>query len=149
MEPKKQSIFDRPFNPIHQGILVLAIYIILLCTIIFLNSIKWINFQPLDHWKYATSMILFYVMLCCVFCFSAKEKMIYYRNSIFTYVILLFVFSGISQWFSGLSIFEAESYSWILTVFSIIFIVMLTIINMVRKIVEIAIKQDKKLTDEK
>ncbi len=149
MEPFKKSIFDKPFKPIYQGLLVLGIYLVFLGMILSLKSFNWIAFEPMDYWKYATSMILFYVMLCCVFCFSTKEKMIYYRDSIFTYIILLVLFSGISQWLSKLSIFEAESYSWILTVFSIIFIVMLTIINLVRKIVEIAIKQDNKLTHEK
>ena len=148
MEPRRQSIFDKPFNPMYQGLLVIALYAFLLGFIMLLKMFKWVNFQPLDYWKYATSMILFYVMLCCVFCFSTKDKIIYYRNSIFTYLILLILFSLISQFQSGLSIFEAESYSWILTVFSIIFVVMLTIINLVRKIVEVAIKQDNKLKNE-
>lgn len=149
MEAIKKSIFDKSFKPMYQGLLVFGIYIILLCFILLFKNINWIRFDSMDYWKYSTSMILFYVMICCVFCFSAKEKMIYYRDSIFTYIILIAILSGVSQWLSHVSLFEAESYSWILTVFSIIFIVMLTIINLVRKIVEIAIKQDKKLTNEK
>ncbi len=149
MHNDKESIFNKSFKPFQQALLVLGIYLLLLGAVLVLKWIHWINFAALDYWKYATSIILFYIMLNCVFCFSAKEKLFYYRNSIFTYVGLILILCVVSQYLSGYSIFEAESYSWILTVFSIIYIALITMINLMRKIVEIAIKQDKKLTDEK
>jgi hypothetical protein len=133
----------------YQGLLVLGIYFLLLGFVYLLKVLHLASFEPLDYWKYSTAMIFFYMMVNGVFCFSAKEKMIYYRDSIFTYVGLLVILSILSRWLSGVSIFEAESYPWIVTVFSIVYIAAITIINLMRKIVDIAIKQDKKLTDEK
>lgn len=147
--PANKSIFDHSFKPVYQGLMVVSIYIVLLLVILILKFIHWIELEPLDYWKFSTSLVLFYIMVSCIFCFTAKEKITYYRNALFTYAAIIFTFTGISNWFSGISLFQAESYSWILTVFSIIFIVMLTIINLVRKIVEIAIKQDNKIKDEK
>jgi hypothetical protein len=75
--------------------------------------------------------------------------MIYYRNSIISYAVLLLLLSVLCRWLSGYSLQNAETYSWIWMVFSFIFLVMLTIINLSRKIVEIAIKKDENIDNEK
>jgi hypothetical protein len=148
METDK-SIFDKQFKPYYQALFVLLIYIIILLIVGLLKYLDWITFTSIDYWKYATAVVLFFIMVNCVYCFPAKEKMIYYRDSILTYTLVLIVFSIASKFFSGMNISEAESYSWIWMVFSIIYIVLITIINLLRKIVEVAIKQDQNLTNEK
>ena len=143
------QFLDHLQKPYLQGIAIVAIFLLVKS---FLALSIWLGFHQLasiDCWLYGTALILFYIIINCLFSFKTQDKIIYYRNSIFSYAGTLFFVVFLCYILSGKTIFEAESYSWILFVFSIVYIVFFTIINLVRKIVEIAIKQDKKLTDEK
>lgn len=66
----------------------------------------------------------------------------YYRESIFTYAALLVITIASCTLISGINIYEAESYSWIIYVFSLVYIVFITITGLMRKIVSIALKQE-------
>ncbi len=149
MNRKKSSVFSKTFSPAYQGITVLLLYFIIIVILHFLQLLDWLRIDAMDYWKYASSIILFYILLNCAFCFSTKHKLQYYRDSIITYIFLLFLLSIICKYQSNGTIWNAESYSWIWMVFSFIFLVLLTIINLSRKIVELAIKQDQKLNNEK
>jgi hypothetical protein len=149
MNEKNQSVFSRSLKPWYQGAIILFLYFLIVIILKVLHYINWVPINPMDYWKYATSLILFYIMLNCTFSITTKQKMIYYRNSIISYAVLLLLLSVLCRWLSGYSLQNAETYSWIWMVFSFIFLVMLTIINLSRKIVEIAMKQDENIDNEK
>ena len=97
---------------------------------------------------YLFLLLLFYIKINCFFSSAAADKMTYFRNSIFTYVACLVVIVGLNTLISGKVVYEVETYSWILLVFSLVYIVFITIINLLRKIVEMAINQNNKIEDE-
>lgn len=144
----KESIFQKTFSPYLQASLVLGITLVL-------QILVWVILRPdtpsekLDFWIVACAMLLFYVIINSVFSFSSDSTVQYYGRSVSAFVGLA-VFGGfLSYLFSGIGLQDAGSFSWIYTVMAIIFVVFLSIVNMMRKIVEIAQKQDKNLRNER
>lgn len=148
MSESPSSIFNRAIHPLYQGGFVFGVFIFFLVLRIALDRLNALDWNKEDIWLYCTSMALFFIIINSIFGFTTKDKNRYYRDSLFTYTGLLIVFILLGKWISGKSVFEAETYSWILLVFSVVFIVFLTIINLVRKIVEIALKQENKIRNE-
>lgn len=144
----EKSIFKQYIKPVYQALLIIALYGLILLVLKFLNLIE--NRQLVDKycWLFGTALLLFYIIINSVFSFTAADKMTYFRNSIFTYVACLVVIVGLNTLISGKVVYEVETYSWILLVFSLVYIVFIIIINLLRKIVEMAINQNKKIEDE-
>lgn len=145
--------FDQLFlkfkKPLIQGITIASLFVFIKLFLELAGGFGFKQLESIDCWLYGTALILFYIIVNCLLSFQSSDKLNYYRESIFTYAGTLLFIIILAYFFSGKTIFQAETYSWILFVFSIVYIVFFTIINLIRKIVEIAIKQDKKLTNEK
>ncbi len=143
-----KSIFNYSIKPIYQGLFVGALFFLALAMLKvmewFSSEIYLINYC----WLFGTALLLFFILINSVFSFTTQDKLHYFRNSIYTYLACLVLFVALNSSISGKSVFEVDTYSWIITVFSIVYIVFITIINLVRKIVEIAINQNKKIEDE-
>jgi hypothetical protein len=145
---QEQSIFSKRFSPYAQAGMVLGMTILL-------QVLVWIGFQPvdfqdkLDYWIVACAMLLFYVIINSVFSFTSDNTVKYYGRSVTGFLGLAFIGGLFSYIFSGIALADAGSFTWIYTVMAIIFVVFLTIVNLMRKIVEIAKKQDKNLRNER
>lgn len=124
-----------------QGLLSLSLFLVLVLLNLALEQSQIISKQALNTWLFATSIIFFYIMMSSIFCFNASDRMIYYRNAIFTYVALVLIVCFISSIITGMKIQEAASHSWIVYVLSIVYLVFMVIIAMIRKIVDMALKQ--------
>lgn len=135
-------------NPLWQaGICVSTVFVMELI-ILLLNKFKFEWIEIGDTWLVGTAMVLFYIILNTILGFGSKEMMSYYRDSIYGFLLILvfLVFTG--RWLTGKSIFEVKTYSWIIFVFAIVYLVFLTIQSLMRKIVSLALKQDKKIQNE-
>lgn len=106
------------------------------------------DFDKLDYWILSCALLLLFAIVSSVFSFSSENAIKYYGQSVTSFlgVAILGAFSAFA--FSGIALSDAGSFSWIYMVMSIIFIVFLTIVNLMRKIVEIAKKQEQKLRNE-
>lgn len=99
-------------------------------------------------WVIFTSFILFYALINCILSIATKERNLYWLHSIISYVALGII-GGSTAWFiSGLTMDEAGSYRWILIVFTFGYVLLLSIVRAMWKIVQIAQKQDKRLRGE-
>ncbi|MBK8296323.1 MAG: hypothetical protein IPK91_03355 [Saprospiraceae bacterium] len=144
----ENSIFKQYIKPGYQALLIIALYGFILLILKFLDLIEYRKFVVRFCWLFGTAFLLFYIIINSIFSFTAADKMTYFRNSIFTYVACLFVVVGLNTLISGKVVYEVDTYSWILLVFSMVYIVFITIINLLRKIVEMAVNQNKKIEDE-
>ncbi|MBK8955619.1 MAG: hypothetical protein IPM34_08690 [Saprospiraceae bacterium] len=122
------------------GLATMGIFICFAGVELLLEKTGIINSNPLNIWWFASSLILFYIILSSIFCFNASNRLIYYRNAILIYVMLAAAICGFSSLITGIGISEAASHSWIIYVLSIVFIVFMAIIAMIRKIVDLAHK---------
>lgn len=144
----ENSIFRQYIKPIYQALFIIGLYVFALAVLKVLDLIDFRQFLIKYCWLFGTALLLFYIILNSIFSFTATDKITYFRNSIFTYIACLVVVVGLNTLISGKVVFEVDTYSWILFVFSLVYIVFITIINLLRKIVEMAINQNKKIEDE-
>ena len=135
-------------KPVFQLALILVIMVILTGIIHYTMSPMQRENTPNSPWEIMASCVLFFALVNCVFSLQAKSLLIYWRNSIFSFAGLLFLGGGLAWLFSGVPIKEAGSISWILFVFSFGYLIFLSIVNIMRFVVELAQRQDKRLTGE-
>lgn len=142
-----QSIFTKRISPYIQGAVVMGLIFIGQVGIkIAINPQE--AFGKLDYWILSCAFLLLYAVVASVFSFSAPSPIKYYGQSVTSFLGVAFL-GGVSAYlFSGIPLDEAGSFTWIYTVLAVIFVVFLTIVNLMRKIVELAKKQEKKLRNE-
>jgi len=99
-------------------------------------------------WVMMTAGILFYALSSSILSLKAERQNIYWREAILTFIGLLVASGLFATLISGLSIDEAGSFRWIFVVLSFGYLVFIAIVRLMRKIVEIAIKQDEKMRNE-
>ncbi len=99
-------------------------------------------------WILMTACLLFYALCCSLLSLRTKHMNLYWRDAIFSFMGLAVASALLATALSGQSMDEAGSFRWLFVVLAIGFLVFLTIVRLIRKIVEIAIKQDDKLRGE-
>jgi hypothetical protein len=99
-------------------------------------------------WVLMTACILFYALCSSVLSLRSAKINIYWRNAIFGFLILAVGSALVSTAVSGVSIDEAGSFRWIYVVLAIGYLVFLAIVRLMKRIVDIAIKQDDRLRGE-
>ena len=142
------SIFNRSISPFIQAATILGLIIVVQLGIRLLLDPQ-DEFGKMDYWITSSAFLLFFAIVCSVFSFSSPKPMVYYGQAISSFLVVALIGGVTASFFSGISLGEAGSFSWIYTVLAVIFVVFLTIVNLIRKIVEIAKKQDKRIRNEK
>ncbi|HRI00924.1 MAG TPA: hypothetical protein PK006_07730 [Saprospiraceae bacterium] len=135
-------------KPIYQGIASSLIALVIIVFILIGRWIKLLSPDPESIWMITTAILLFYILFNCLFSFQTKDKMEYYAQSIYTYVALIVSGILVAQFITGQTLFETDSHPWIIMVFSMVYLVFISILNLIRKIVEIALRQEKNLENE-
>lgn len=99
-------------------------------------------------WVLMTASILFYAVCSSVLSLNAKHANRYWRDALLSFIGLMVASALVATALSGLSIDEAGSFRWLFIVLAIGFLVFLSIVRLIKKIVDIAIKQDERLRGE-
>ena len=99
-------------------------------------------------WIVSTAMIFCYVILNAVVAIRIEPILPYWRNSVYAYVGLLIFAYGWSWLLSGKHIDDVGSFRWLWLVLTLVYMVFFSIARSIKRIVDIAIKQDKKLRGE-
>lgn len=147
LDPDK-SIFEYKVRPMYQAMAVLAT-IVLVCGIAKLAMMAgW--FSPKIYFPYVVtfSFLLFYALGNCLLSFADDNQAKYWTESILSYVGLSTLGAGFAYLMSGLTIGEAASFKWIFFVFTFGYVILLTIMRSIRKIVIFAQKEDSRLRGE-
>ena len=99
-------------------------------------------------WVMLSAGILFYALTSSILSLRTLQQNVYWREAILVFIGLMVISGLTATWMSGLSIDEAGSFRWIFIVLSVGYLVFIAIVRLIRKIVEIAIRQDDKLRNE-
>ena len=135
-------------SPVFQAVLIFSIALLF-------AAIEWLGKtagltdpDPNSPWIIFTSFVLFFSIVNSVLSLKAADMNKYWARSIMAFAGLL-VISGACAWlFSGLTIDEAGSFRWLFFVLTFAFLAFLSITRLVKRIVDIAIKQDDRLRGE-
>ncbi len=104
--------------------------------------------DPLAAWEVAFTCLLLYALIASILSLNTDDQNNYWLFSIIGFVILAAI-GGLLAWkISGVSINDAGSIKWMYLVFTFGFLILLTILRTMRKIIEIAQKQDARLRGE-
>lgn len=107
-----------------------------------------INFNMDVFWVISLSFTFVFVVCNCLIFVYAENMNTYWQHSILAYAVIAFISSILAGKLSGLSIDSAGSFRWIYIVFSIGYIIFLSMIRTMRWIVVLAKREDKRLRGE-
>jgi hypothetical protein len=93
-------------------------------------------------WMAAGSAIMLFAIFNSIFSLFAKEPLKNWGQSFSSFIALL-ITTGLLAWaFSGNSIREAGSFTWIFMVLSIAYLIFMSMVNVMKQIVEFAMKEE-------
>ena len=142
---KLVTIFSKP---IYQAALV-ACMILVFTLIDFIlphsNSLFEKNSGP---WIVSTAMVLCYVILNSLVALRIEPIVPYWSQSVMLYLGLLALSYGWCYLLSGLHIDDAGSFRWLWFVITLTYMIFFGIARSVKRIVDIAVKQDERMRGE-
>ncbi len=135
-------------KPLYQVLLVMAM------TIVFSLVDKMMphDTQLLEvnsgSWIVGTSMILCFIILNSVVALRIEHIIPYWSISVVLYIVLLVFSYGWCYFLSGKNMDDAGSFRWLWLVLTLVYMVFFAIARSMKRIVDIANKQDEKLRGE-
>ncbi len=100
-------------------------------------------------WTVAAAFTLLFGISNAVLSLGSSDMNKYWGSSIMCYMGVLVIGGSMAWLFSGQNIYEAKSFRWIYMVFTFGYLLFLCMVRAMRKIVQIAQKQDAALRGEK
>jgi hypothetical protein len=94
------------------------------------------------YWTIATAFMLFYAVFSSIASIASDNIMIFWGKAMYSYMALAVAAGGLAYFFSGISIFDAGSFSWLYTVITIVYVVFMTLVRSMKMIVEFAQKEE-------
>ena len=141
-DAQQSSFLAKALNPIIQAALALG------AVLVFIGVAKLIHLTGLlaveqdFPWMTAASFLLLFALFNSIFFLSSKNATRYWGRSMYSFMGLA-VTSGLIAWgTSSLSISEAGSYWWIFIVVTVSYLVFLSMMNLMRKIVDFAQREE-------
>lgn len=108
-------------------------------------ALRWMGVSAIDRvfpWSVATAFLLLYAVFISVMSLNASSGLRYWSRSIYGFAAVAFG-NGLAAWLvSGLALSEAQTYRWTYVVIAICFLVFLSILNLMRKIVAFAEREE-------
>lgn len=135
------SFYDKAYSPILQAGIALGLgtFIMLVAKLAVLSGAHISERFP---WLTAASFMLCFALFNSVFSLAAKDLNHYWGRSIMCFMALALVSGLLAYLFSSLSIREAGSYAWIYVVVSIGYLVFLSMVAFIKRIVEFAQREE-------
>ena len=142
MEKLETSFFEKSFNPILQGAYIFGFALIIM---LIAKVIQWINIADIAgvaFWIIAGTAILLFAMFNSVLSLSTNDMNLYWTRSIPTYAALMVICATLAYLFSDMTIHEAGTFRWIFMVLTFGYLLFLSMMRFMRKIVNLAQRED-------
>lgn len=137
-----QSTFlDKIKSPVLQAILVFSLVLILNVIVMFFSSAG-VEVEQRLPWTLAATFILFFAIFNSLISLMTDNMDRYWTRSILSYIALAGAVALLAWAFSSLTINEAGSYKWIYIVLTFGYLLFLSMIGFMRKIVEFAQREE-------
>ncbi|MBL7796521.1 MAG: hypothetical protein JNJ90_08470 [Saprospiraceae bacterium] len=136
------SFFERKIDPLKQAATFFGAAVAFMVLVFLLNKTGLYTADQLFPWSVATAFLLLFAVFNSMMSLNADSAFKYWGRSVYGFMGLAFA-NGMAAWlFSGVPLGQAHSYRWIYIVVTIGFIVFLTLVNLMRKIVSFAEKEE-------
>lgn len=136
------SIFERNVDPLYQAAGALGLVFIFDVLGAAFGAATTDTVTSKWAWLVAASFMLFFALFNAILSATSDNILKYWGRSIYSFLGLA-IAAGLLAWaFSGLPIDEAGSYKWIYFVVTLGYLVFLSMVAMMKKIVEFAQKEE-------
>ncbi len=142
MKNIESTIYDKAYDPIVQAGLVLSLILAVIILGKLVNAIGIMSVSDQFPWTAATSFLLFFAIINSVVSLASKDLNKYWGRSMLSFAILAAISAGIAYFFSALSIEEIGPYKWIYFVLTFGYLVFLSILGFMKRIVDFAERED-------
>jgi len=143
MEPQAQSSFlAKAFNPILQAGVALASILIFIGVAKLIDLTGLMEVEANFPWLTAAAFLLLFALFNSISFLSSKNTLKYWGRSMYSFMGLALGAGTIAWITSQVPISEAGSYWWIFIVVAVSYVVFLTIMNLMKRIVEFAQKEE-------
>jgi MFS family permease len=142
MQESSTSIFERNIDPIYQALFTLGAVLVVDIVGSGVSAATEDVVANRFPWLCAASFLLFFALFNSILSAAAPNMLKYWQRSIYSFMGLA-IGSGLLAWaFSSLTISEAGSYRWIFIVVTVGYLVFLSMIAFLKKIVNFAQKEE-------
>lgn len=114
-------------------------------SLVFMLISKLVFDDPLKIWLVSAAMILLHSIMANIQSILVADFAKYTKESIFSFLLTFIVLGGLSTFFSGLSIFDANSYRTIYIVLLVTFFLFFGIILVIKSFLSFLKQKDDKL----
>ncbi len=136
------AFFERKIDPLLQAAVFFGISVAAMLLVVLFRWLGWFSIDRVFPWSVATAFLLMYAVGSSVLSLNAGSSLKYWGRSVYGFIGLAFANGGAAWLTSGLTLAEANSYRSIYIVISICFLVFLSVINLMRKIVAFAEREE-------
>jgi hypothetical protein len=144
MEKNRITFMDRVLNPVFQASVVLCISITAMIVFYALNSSGTMVVDKPVFWVIGGATTLFFALFNSVISLAATDMNAYWFRSTASYTVLMVASGCLAFLFSGVAMEEAGSFKFIYMVLTFGYLLFLSVMRFMRKIVQIAQVEDDK-----
>ena len=142
MDNSPNSIYSKTYDPVLQTSIVFGFSMFVMLISWMVNKLGWAAVSGEFYWSIAATFILFFALFNSIISISAKNLDRYWGRSMLCFAALAIGSGFVAYLLSSLPIGEAGTYKWIYFVLTIGYLVFLSIIGFMKRIVEFAEKED-------
>lgn len=142
MQDSKSSIFEKAIDPVMQALLTFGGVLVFIIISKFINAIGILSVSAKFPWMTAAAFLLLFAVFNSLYSLTAKSIIKYWGRSIYSFMGLAAASGVVAYLFSSMTISEAGSYRWIYVVVTFGYLVFLSLMAFLRKIVEFAQKEE-------
>jgi hypothetical protein len=139
---ENESFFSKAYNPVLQATVVFGAALTVIIVSKIIQQTGLVEVGDRFPWLTAASFMLFFAVFNSIFSLSSKNLNHYWGRSIFCFGGLALANGLIAYLFSSLSINEAGSYRWIYVVVTFGYLVFLSMMGFMKRIVEFAQREE-------
>jgi len=143
-----EKLIRRLIDPLWQAALAAGLMIVLGGADALIPQTDTFMDEGFSPWAMATAMILSFIILNSLYALKVEVIIPYWSRSVMSLLGLMCIGYGWCYLLTGKHIDEVGSIRWLWFVLTLVWLVFFTIVRSMKRIVDLAIRQDKKLRGE-
>lgn len=139
---ERSSYLAKAYNPFYVGGVVAGLSLLLMLGGKLFHVMGWLGVSRSFPWLSAASFLLVYAVFNSIFTLSSKNLDRYMGRSISAFLALLIVLALLARLVSGMPMSEAGPYRWVFFVLGFCYLVFISIMGFVKRIVAYAQREE-------
>lgn len=136
------SLLEQKIDPSRQALYFFVASVVFMVVSWLFNQTGLYEPDRLFPWSIATAFTLLFAIFNSLMSLTADSFVRYWGRSMYSFLGLAFLNGGAAWLISGVPLGQAQSYRWIYVVITFGFLVFLSMVNLIKKIVQFAEREE-------